>query len=62
MIVIFLSSYFLLGVLIAITRPGRQKSIYISALIHNECVALVGEAENVGGELIQPQCGGLWAG
>ena len=39
-----------------ITRPGRQKPSYISALNHNECVALVGEAESVGGELIQPHC------
>jgi len=37
-----------------ITRPGRQKPSYISAINHNEFVALVGEAESVVGEIIQP--------
>ena len=37
-----------------ITGPGRQKPSYISAITHNEFVALVGEAESVGGEIIQP--------
>ena len=36
-----------------ITRPGRQKASYISAINHNEFVALMG-AESVGGEIIQP--------
>jgi hypothetical protein len=39
-----------------ITRPGRQKPSYISAINHNEFVTLVGEADSVGGEITQPHC------
>jgi hypothetical protein len=46
-----------------INRPGRQKPSYISALNHNEFVAVKGETECVGCEIIQPHlCTGLVAG
>jgi hypothetical protein len=36
-----------------ITQPGRQKPSYITALNHNEFVALLGGGESAGGEIIQ---------